>query len=82
MTRKFIVTRDKTNREEWKDLDDCICLWKSDYNPVKDGNGEFYCSKVGVGIVVEVEEFKELFGFTPRKGSKVMYELQIGEVKR
>lgn len=69
MKKQFIITRDNNKGDIFR-LNDLVTFWSDDSDVVND-IGCFHIEYCGGELVsIPKKEFKSLFGFTPRKGSK------------
>lgn len=67
MKKKMIITRDKG---KYKFVNDQVYFWTEDSDIVND-KGCFHNEYCGNSLAfIDKFDFKNIFGFTPRKGSK------------
>lgn len=69
---KVWVTRDN-NTQDW------VAISRGKRKPYTNSYGQF--TSCGVAIHEDVEKFKKIFGFTPRKGTCEQYELSLKEIE-
>lgn len=71
MKKKIIVTRDK---DAYNSETEC-CIWRPGANPMLGETG-VWCGRPWGYVGMKACDFRRVFGFLPRKGSKAVYVLR------